>query len=369
MDNVLIVADCAPRFGGNFVESLVSLQDEVIRRGGCAFFAFPEAASAQRWVKNFINVGFFAMNSGSMLSLLNKAIYECQCGIVHAHFFGRQGAWYLTRGIGKSVKVVWHFHNHVNQRRGLGRIPDQIITQLAYGTGSAIGVSEAVSDSVRSIIKMRCTTIYNGLQTDRLDDFGEQNAIPRSSDKIRCLIMANHYERKGVDLAVQAVQKLNDEGHPAVLYACCDNGNEMTEWVQQTLCKRGCHFNIGNVIPVPTRNDIAAYYAATDVFLSPSREEGFTWAVDEAAYCGVPVVLTRCSGQGENTVPGFLWVSDPNVVSDSKVVSELAASITVAASISQSKRREFQNVAREYIRTHFSLSNWSQNVCDYFESL
>lgn len=367
MHNIFIIANYAPKFGGNFAESLVALQDEISRRGGEAYFAFPKAASGQWWTCRFKHVDYFEMTKKAMYSLFERVINDYRCDIVHAHFFGRRGGVYIVKGIQRRIPIIWHFHNHVSSRKGFGRMLDKAIYRYIYGSGSAIGVSKSVSNSVKSATSLNCITIYNGLQTDRLDQHGEQTAIPVESNCISCLIMANHYQRKGVDLAAEAIQELNDRGLSSVLYACCDNGNEVIEWVKRVLNARDCDFNKDNLIPVPTTDDIAAYYSVIDVFLFPSREEGFTWAVDEAAYCGAPVVLTRCPGQDENRVPGFQWIDNPSSVSNKETVSQLVNAIIAATTACPSEIEERRSEAKRYVREHFSISSWAQKICDAYE--
>jgi len=45
----------------------------------------------------------------------------------------------------------------------------------------------------------------------------------------------------------------------------------------------------------PTHN-VASYYNSSDIFLSSSREEGFTYSVLEAAYCNPMIIASEIGG-------------------------------------------------------------------------
>ena len=59
---------------------------------------------------------------------------------------------------------------------------------------------------------MTIRPIYNALDFNRLAEVGEDRYIDDAPGTIRCMIMGNHYERKGVDLAAKAIQMLNRGG-------------------------------------------------------------------------------------------------------------------------------------------------------------
>lgn len=48
-------------------------------------------------------------------------------------------------------------------------------------------------------------TIYDALNFNRLAEVDEDRYIDDVPGTIRCMIMGNHYERKGVDFAAKAI--------------------------------------------------------------------------------------------------------------------------------------------------------------------
>jgi len=72
----------------------------------------------------------------------------------------------------------------------------------------------------------------------------------------------------------------------------------------------------------PPQQDVMDFYAAADVYVSPSREDSFGLPVLEAMACGLPVITSIFAGVAElitNRVDGFV-LPDPN---DSRALAQL----------------------------------------------
>ena len=78
------------------------------------------------------------------------------------------------------------------------------------------------------------------------------------------------------------------------------------------------HLKLGNrCLWEPARPDVIDFYAAADVYVSPSREDSFGLPVAEAMACGLPVITSKFAGVSElirNDRDGFV-LSDPKDVS------------------------------------------------------
>jgi glycosyltransferase involved in cell wall biosynthesis len=83
------------------------------------------------------------------------------------------------------------------------------------------------------------------------------------------------------------------------------------------------HLKIGNrCLWEPARPDVIDFYAAADVYVSPSREDSFGLPVAEAMACGLPVITSKFAGVSEliqNERDGFV-LSDPK---DSRSLTEI----------------------------------------------
>lgn len=110
------------------------------------------------------------------------------------------------------------------------------------------------------------------------------------------------------------------------------------------------------------RNDIATYYSRVHVFLSPSREEGFTYSVVEAAYCGNRVILSKCPGQDDYqnfNIPVFSWVDDPN---QADITKQVADQILYLSQMPEEEKKRTTAAARDYMIKEFSMDKWVENI-------
>lgn len=106
-----------------------------------------------------------------------------------------------------------------------------------------------------------------------------------------------------------------------------------------------------------------------DFFLSPSREEGFTYSVVEAAYCGCQVILSRCPGQEEymkHQIPPFHWLEDPNTVD---ITNDLTQEILRAYKMPQGTKEEMVRESQKYLESHFKMNKWVEDVVKIYGEL
>lgn len=103
-----------------------------------------------------------------------------------------------------------------------------------------------------------------------------------------------------------------------------------------------------------------------DFFLSPSREEGWTWAIEEAAYCGCQVIVSSIPGQDENKVPGFYWVGNPN---HEDISTEIVDVIKKAYKLSEKNKEEMMKKSITYMKKQFSMDKWVENVVRIYDEV
>jgi glycosyltransferase involved in cell wall biosynthesis len=356
MKNVVLVLDLAATFGGNIIQSMKALQasDEILAR-----YVLPEVARGRDWIPELTEVHYTDWSLSSLHKVWRELNQAQPVDIVHFHFVGGKNALRCKLAFSPREKMIWHLHNHVGHKAGKLAWLKDLAKRYLYHDAYEIGVSKSVSDSVCDYSSDRnITTVYNAMDFSRLEEIGEEHVIDTESKAIRCMIMGNHYDRKGVDIAAKAVQMLNRGGHPAVLYVALNDSRvpAMNEFLRTFL---GTDDFSSYIKPIPVRNDIATYYNKMDVFLSPSREEGWTWAIDEAAYCGCQVVVSKIPGQDENTVPGFFWCGNPNT---EDITQEMADQILSLSQMPEEEKKRTTAAARDYMIKEFSMDKWVENI-------
>jgi glycosyltransferase involved in cell wall biosynthesis len=100
------------------------------------------------------------------------------------------------------------------------------------------------------------------------------------------------------------------------------------------------HLKVGNrCLWEPARPDVLDFYAAADVYVSPSREDSFGLPVAEAMACGLPVITSKFAGVSEliqNDRDGFV-LSDPmDVASLTTILRKLHAAPPLRSQIGAS---------------------------------
>lgn len=178
------------------------------------------------------------------------------------------------------------FHFGVLKRR---------VGQALKNADRVIAISRSTKASIEKTFGVgNVEVIYNGIDTEIFKplETGANNEFP---GRIRLLFVGNLSKRKGADLLPAIMKKLGDDYvlvHPSGL-------------------RTGADFGAANIVKrsAPSTQALVELYNACDIFLFPSRLEGFGYAVGEAMACGKPVICTDASSLPELVVDrqgGFL---------------------------------------------------------------
>jgi glycosyltransferase involved in cell wall biosynthesis len=102
------------------------------------------------------------------------------------------------------------------------------------------------------------------------------------------LLIGNDWSNKGLPAILEATQKLSST--PARLLVV---GNDSPAPFRAMAEKLGVH---NRCVWEPPSGDILDAYAASDIYVSPSREDSFGMPVAEAMACGLPVITSEFAG-------------------------------------------------------------------------
>jgi glycosyltransferase involved in cell wall biosynthesis len=127
------------------------------------------------------------------------------------------------------------------------------------------------------------------------------------------LLVGNDWRKKGLWTLLDALPRIADL--PALLLVAGDDEKHPYE---AAIEKRGLR---DRVRFLPSRRDVAFYYAAADVYVGPSLEDTFAQPPAEAMACGLPVITTATNGTAEIITDGSdgLILRDP---ADSKTLAD-----------------------------------------------
>jgi glycosyltransferase involved in cell wall biosynthesis len=189
------------------------------------------------------------------------------------------------------------------------RAMSRLAERWCYRPGRAgllVGVSEGVARELRRHFpKMgeRILVIPNAVDTEA---FQPAPPNPKDGDRgpMKALFVGGEWERKGLQVAIESLQGLDDVRLTIV-------GDGDVDAYAGIAADRGVG---ARVEFVGATTDVAGWYRSADVFLLPTAYETFSLVTYEAAACGLPLLVTRVNGvedllrDGEN---GWFVERDP----------------------------------------------------------
>jgi glycosyltransferase involved in cell wall biosynthesis len=205
--------------------------------------------------------------------------------------------------------------------------------------------------------------IYNGVapiepwSPDKAMAFRRREGIP--ADALVALCVSNFYPYKGHEELVEAVARLVT-GVPDVIFLLVGRDSGTMEATRTRIRERGLE---GSFRFLGSRSDVPDLLRASDLFVHPSREEGFSNAILEAMAAGLPVVACNVGGNPEVIVDGetgrLAPPRDPERFADAMV--ELIAD--------ESKRKIFGEAGLRRAAERFSLDRMVEEMESLYESL
>lgn len=245
-----------------------------------------------------------------------------------------------------SKKVVRFFQGGYKKSNDL----KHKVKKFLWKHNKMVGVSNATAKEVqRAFPGSRVTSIVNAVFFERL----EKKDPMTKPEGISLLMMGRDIEIKGVDLAIKAVRSLQEKYDLALQIVALDNEENVKKLARQIVGEDPAWIRY-----LPSTNNIGTYYAANDIFLSPSRREAFGFANVEAAYCKNSVVLSKVDGQGELQIEGAYWFEGGNLEAFIKQLELAILELKTPEKIAQRER------VKEQVQKTYSLQEWSNKVVD-----
>jgi len=239
---------------------------------------------------------------------LRQFLKDQRIQIVHT-FFESSDLWagFVTKTMSRA-KLVW-------ARRDMGILrtrKHEIAYRLMAGLPDAVfAVSEQVrrhAIEVDRIDPRRVWTIYNGLN---IEDWNRAPRPTKAPGEFLVATVGNIRRVKGHDVLIRAAASVVRQ-FPKVSFCIAGDVlepayfSELQTLIQDLDLSRHVRFDggIGN---------LREYLAGADIFVLPSRSEGFSNAIVEAMAASLPVVATDVGGNAEavkHGISGFLVAAE-----------------------------------------------------------
>ena len=217
-----------------------------------------------------------------------------------------------------------------------------------------IANSEAVRrDSIERehLDPARVLVVRNGVDFSRFDHPAPPAAGSQLGSRPRVIVVSNLIHYKGHEYFLRAWPKVLDR-FPGATALLVGEG-VMASPLQAIARELGIE---GSVRFLGSRQDVAALLAASDLYVHPSLQEGYSNAILEAMASGRPVVATRVGGNPEAIADGetglLVAPADPAALATAmlRLLEQPAFAARLGESAAEVVRRRFQmdTVVREY---------------------
>lgn len=202
-------------------------------------------------------------------------------------------------GIGLKTKTVFTAHGFVFNE------PMSLIKKIFYIVAEKIAsqfrdyiicVSNADKHSAlryQLISPHKISTVYNGIEPINFVSKPEAlSFLKLPTNKLIIGTIAGFYKTKGLDTLIEAIALLPNEIKSKIQNVLIGNGPEF-----QNLKLKIENLKLESIIlTLGSIDNASRYLKAFDIFILPSRKEGFPYTLLEAMQAGLPIITTKVGG-------------------------------------------------------------------------
>ena len=370
--NVLHLTDYGAPYEGNFVASLRALEAKLNAGNHGMTYVFPPRAAEKPWAQNMRREkdNVFILERDSFFSYIRQIrqlLKQNDVDILHVHFIHYRekiASLLAARTCGHRVKLVVHLHNHLDLPKSFLRaLPQRLYLAQAdrFVCCSGSVARRLIADGIPA---KKVDIAENAIAFERLDAFVPLEraslGVPEGAKIV--LMFGFDFYRKGVDVAVDAVRLLRERlNKDFVLAVVLSSRKEEAE--RNILAQLGVSVLPEWILLLPPRSDVGRYYRFADVFVSPSREEGFCYALVEAAYCKTPIVGSAIDAQKDLQLSEYAFCIPGDA-------SSLAEAILLQLGFLQEDTADIAlEAAKERAVQTYSLSAWTESVLRAYDAM
>lgn len=359
--NILYICEYAAPYPGSFVPALSALIHEV-GKNNTVYCLFPEKANNMPWL-SLLGIGkdhiFYA--DFSVKKLAQKCQWLCKMlgrenTIVHTHFVGD---FRLAAVRFYFPKVICHYHMMVPYGTTLMKKLKRLVRIPIYWNSVIVGVSEAVAKDTQWYFRnVNSECIPNAVDFAMLEKCSEEPVVLEKfrSGQYRVLIHGSDFVCKGVDVAVKAIQELNHEYDNGFGLYMTSNTVPVTEENIREITAQ-----TDDITVIQSVKNIKSLYDSMDLFISPSREEAFSFAVVEASYSDCQVAASDIPGQNTmKPVPGIFWFEKDDVAGLKKAI------LQAKETAEKGQAGKIKEEQKAFVVRNFRIERWvEQNLAVY----
>lgn len=368
--NILIAADYAAPSSGNFIASCVELGRVMKQSGDALYFVFPEnknTLSESSWVHWLEQEGYIVyltkknLSDGQVVDYLKAIIERHGIDILHIHF----GLFHhVTVHHRKDLDVKVLVHDHMDFPANGNKIKQRLQTaarSILYRMND-VAIASVNPQKDRSYFFARHWYVPNGLSQIRNVTRSASREECRmklgitTEDKM-CLFLGWDTYRKGLDIAVKAVDKLRQTDNSVLLGIVGMGFPPDLGCLKFIADTTGVDPDSSWIRYFPSCEDMFAYHRAADAYLSASRSEAFSYGILEAISQNTPVAVSD--------IKGTSWCHkySKTVVYPTEDPNACARAINQALSLGNSPSNA------DEIVDAYSIEKWCEQITCIYKSL
>jgi len=374
LDNKKLVicqlANYAPPFYGNFMASLLNLENKITARNinNKIIYTYYNNSKECNWIgemrDNNKNIFFLKNKYIKGFIQLKKIIKESNADILHSHFTIPVLMFFLLKLYFPKLIIISHFHNllsgiftaDIYKKKLKSRIKiylynKNIIDQFC-GCGEAV-----YNDLIECGIKnKKCLYIDNCIDFSRFDKMQFENKYEiLIKNKNVLMIYGSFFYTKGVDITLKAINDIAVKNN-IILLIVCQNKESLLEEIKKTL-----GFFPDWILIVPSQENILEYFKMSYAYLIPSREEGFPYTMLESIYCGTPVIRSDLPSMDRKLPNDFVVpVND---------VPALRLCMEKVLTIPESELKDIVSEQKKYITEKWNIDIWSDKIIKLYNDV
>lgn len=291
---------------------------------------------------------------------LRRIIRQIKPDVVHSHMVHANILTRLARIGCRMPRLICTAHN-TNEGGKIWMLAYRWTDALADISTNVSQEAVKVFEEKGAVPPGRMVALYNGIDVEQFAGNSSQRQSLREQmgigpqDRL-LLALGRLVHAKGHDILIEVFARMAAENDTLKLWIAGEG--ELRQALQQQINTAGLQEKIQLL---GARSDVPALLNAADVFVLPSRFEGFGLVVAEAMACAKPVVATDAGGVAE-VMGGHGWLIPV------EAPEPLRAAIAQALALTPEQLAENGAQARQHIVDNFGIDAALQRWLDLYQS-
>lgn len=301
-----------------------------------------------------------------------RTIERNKINLINAHFAYPEGFVGLLakKRTGKPLVVTIHGYDIlVDSTIGYGERLDKrinnIISRVLKNADVVIAASHATFNEVNKIVNdvEKIRLIPNGVDVQKFNPHIENIEIRKKlgiEKKTVVFTLRTHMPKYGLEYLVRAASIVCRERKDVFFIFGGEGG--LRQYHEQLAAKLGLNGKVSFTGVIP-QAQVPYYYAASDIVVIPSIQEGFGLVVTEAMACGKPVIGTKVGGILDQIIDGY-----NGLLVAPRSPSEIAAKILWLID-NPDAAKSIGNNGRKTVEKNFNLKDRIDRLATLYQQL